>query len=414
MNAEPGGGTASGSVRWALQRAAPIAITGAGCLCAAGGALADVMASLYRGERAPRPPSRLATNHKVRFPVFEVPDACLSAEVLRAPGFLRCSHYAACAAGEALQDAGLDPAALRGRRVGVCLGTTVGSALNTEDFHVDYRAGRCPDPAGVRGFLDADPSGVVMRRFDLAGPRQTVTNACSSGSVAIGEAAAWIAAGLCDVAVAGGAEMITRVSYDGFAALLISDPEPCRPFDRSRRGLNLGEGAGVLVLESDASAAARGARVRGRLLGYGNASDAYHLSAPRPDGAALRKAIADALAAGGRDAAAVAFINAHGTGTAENDRVEGQVFAAALPGVPYVSTKGYTGHALGAAGGLEAAITLACLEHGRVPANAGFREPDPDIPAAPVSANTDVRGDCALSVSVSFGGNNAALLIGNA
>jgi 3-oxoacyl-[acyl-carrier-protein] synthase-1/3-oxoacyl-[acyl-carrier-protein] synthase II len=191
---------------------------------------------------------------------------------------------------------------------------------------------------------------------------------------------------------------------------MIADAEPVRPFDRRRRGLNLGEGAGILVLESEALARRRPGRVRASVLGYGGACDAHHLTAPHPEGAGLKRALREALAACGGRSGEIAFVNAHGTGTPDNDRVESRTLAEALPGVPFFSTKGFTGHTLGASGGIEAAFTLACLEEGRIPASAGFPEPDPELPASPVRETTATPGRLALSQSLAFGGNNAVIV----
>lgn len=397
-----------------LQPHSPVPITGAGCIAAAGSTLTACMDSMLRGNRAPAPPSRITTDHRVGYPVFEIPWALLPEESRRKTEHALYGDFLLITVKAAIESAALSRDELGARTVGVCLGTTVGEALNDEDFLIDYREGRFPGGDRVRLFLNADPAAIVARAYGLAGPHQTVTNACTSGTVAIGQAAGWIRSGLCDVAIAGGVEKLTRLSYDGFAGLRIADENPCRPFDRERHGLNLGEGAGILVLESVPSLQARGIGTRGQVLGYGNASDAYHLSAPKPDGDGLRRAIADALATAGKPVQAVAFINAHGTGTADNDRVEGCVFADILPGIPYGSTKGYTGHTLGAAGGIEAALTLACLERQRIPASAGFAESDPDFDSDPVRTATAISGDCALSTSVAYGGNNAALLLGRA
>ncbi len=387
----------------------PVAVTGVGCLCAAGPDLPRCVEALFRPRGTPRPPTRFATDHSVRFPVFEVADD-LAEEGGRE--LLRTSRLALRAAREALADSGWDPAELRRLRVGVCLGTTVGSAMNNEEFYREFRAGGAPELAPIQRFLGSNPAASVARAWGLAGPCQTVVNACSSGTDAVALGAAWLRAGTCDVVLAGGADELCRVTYDGFASLQIAAPEGCRPFDRNRRGLNLGEGAAVLVLEGEELRRGRGGRARARVLGYGAASDAHHLTAPHPEGAGLRRALAQALATAGLGPAEVAFVNAHGTATPDNDRVEGRVLAEALPGVPFLSTKGWTGHALGAAGALEAAFTVACLEAGRVPASAGFAEPDPEVGAVPTAAEVAFAGRAALSQSLAFGGSNAVLALG--
>lgn len=382
-----------------------MAVTGLGCICSAGRSLPETLAALFRGERAPAPPRRFATSHPTPFPVFEVAEDFGGRDDL-----LRTSLLALAAAGEALADAGWNRESLRPLRVGVCLGTTVGSAMNNEEFYREYRQGLEPTLAPIRRFLDSNPAASLAREYGFDGPCQTVVNACSSGSDAIGLAASWIRAGLCDLALAGGADELCRTTCNGFNALMIASDAPVTPFDRRRKGLNLGEGAGVLVLESEAL---RGSRpVRAFMRGYGAACDAHHLTAPHPEGAGLKRALTEALAEAGAMAAEIAFVNAHGTGTADNDRVESRVLAALLPQVPFLSTKGYTGHCLGAAGGIEAALTVACLERGEIPASIGFLESDPELPATPVTQTTAVTGDLAVSQSLAFGGNNAVLVFG--
>lgn len=388
-----------------MRRPAPVAVTGLGCICAAGRTLPETLTALFRGERSPAPPRRFATSHPTPFPVFEVADDFGGRDDL-----LRTSLLALAAADEALADAGWSQESLRPLRVGVCLGTTVGSAMNNEDFYRDYRQGQEPSLAPIRRFLASNPAASLAKEYGFDGPCQTVVNACSSGSDAVGLAAAWIRAGLCDLALAGGADELCRTTCNGFHALMIAADAPVTPFDRRRKGLNLGEGAGVLVLESEEVRGSRPARAF--LRGYGAACDAHHLTAPHPEGAGLKRALTEALAEAGATAADIAFVNAHGTGTADNDRVESRVLAAMLPQVPFLSTKGYTGHTLGAAGGIEAALTVACLERGEIPVSIGFAEPDPELPATPVTQITIVTGDLAISQSLAFGGNNAVLVFG--
>ncbi|MBI5017251.1 MAG: beta-ketoacyl-[acyl-carrier-protein] synthase family protein [Deltaproteobacteria bacterium] len=392
---------------------APVPITGLGCLCAAGPDLPACVAALYAGVRVPALPVRFTRDPPVRHPVFEMPEVLPPARGRHGrAGLSRTSLLALTAAREALEDAGWSPAALRRLRVGVCVGTTVGSALNNEAFYRAYRAGGRPGMDAIDRFLGTNPAAAVAREHGLSGPCQTVVNACSSGTDALGIAASWIRAGVCDVALAGGADELCRVTYNGFISLMITDEVPCRPFDRSRRGLNLGEGAAMLVLEAEPVRFRRARAARAAVLGYGSACDAHHLTAPHPDGRGLKAAVCEALETAGVDADRVAFVNAHGTGTPDNDRVESRALAEQLPGVPFVSTKGYTGHTLGAAGAIEAAFTVACLEQGKIPANVGFSEPDPELPAAPAARVTPVTGRVALSQSLAFGGSNAAVVLG--
>ncbi|MEN6337883.1 MAG: beta-ketoacyl-[acyl-carrier-protein] synthase family protein [Phycisphaerales bacterium] len=383
-----------------------VPITGLGCLCAAGGSVPELAETLFAGRR------RIAWRpvRETRYPVFQLDSLCAPAGYYDGPECERCGRLAVAATREALTHAGLAVEGLRHRRVGVCMGTTVGSAMNNEAFYRDFRAGRMPGIEPIRRYLRANPAAMVARAFDLAGPCQTITNACSSGGVAVGHAAQWIRAGLCDVAIAGGADMLCSVIHAGFLSLLITDAEPCRPFDRNRAGLNLGEGAGVVVLESEQSIRERNASAQAWLCGYGNASDAYHISAPEPGGRGLRRALEQAMAQARLRPEDIDFINAHGTGTPENDRVEGRLLPEVFPGIPFGSTKGFTGHTLGAAGGIEAVITILCLRQKRIPASIGFREPDPDFPGRPVVQNTAIAGRYGLSDSIAFGGNNVALI----
>ena len=317
------------------------------------------------------------------------------------------------AAREALDQAGL-PRERIGARTGVCLGTTVACQLNDLAFYTAYKD-RAAEPAmdAVDRYLNGNLAEAVARTIGAAGPALTVVNACSSGADAIGTALNWIRQGLCDQVLAGGADELNRIPLCGFHSLGIMSDNVCRPFDRDRRGLNLGEGAGVLLLESARSIQARGASLpKLKAAGYGAAGDAHHLTAPRPDGAGLEEAIRIALRDADRAPEAMAFVNAHGTATPDNDRVEGGVLGRVFgDATPILSTKGYTGHTLGAAGGIEAVFTALALREGWIPASAGFENRDPDIPVAPVTRRTPIAGQTALSTSLAFGGNNAALVI---
>ena len=387
-----------------------VAITGAGCLCAAGLNLEQAFAAMLKGERNPQPPRAFSSENVEDYPVFEILDP------LPAPGsdreLLRTTRLALSAAMEAIEDAGLNTEELQQLRVGVCLGTTVGSAMNNEEFYRDFRKGDDPDMAPIDRYLRSNPAAALARHYRLDGPCQTVVNACSSGTDAIGIAASWIRSGLCDVVLAGGADELCRVTYNGFASLMIADTSPVKPFDLERKGLNLGEGAGLLVLESTASVAVRNKTPRGYVLGYGSATDAYHLTAPHPEGAGLRRALSEALQTAALKPEQIAFVNAHGTGTPDNDKVESRVLADVFPGAPFVSTKCYTGHTLGAAGAIEAVLTLVSLEQQKLPANSGFATPDPQLPVQPAFEVTSIKGTVALSESLAFGGNNSAVVIG--
>ena len=389
-----------------------VTITGMGCICGPGNTLAECMDNLFRERKNPAPPQRFSSNHNTSYPAFEVAGDLTSFTPRLKADITRTGRLALAAAHEAVADAGLDPELLRNRRVGVCMGTTVGTTMNNEWYYREYLKGEDPPMSHIDRFLNSNPASVVAREYDIAGPCQTVCNACSSGTDAIGLGAFWIESGICDIVLAGGSDELSHVTYNGFISLMITDDGPCKPFDATRKGLNLGEGAAILVLESEASQQKRKARSRGYFLGYGASCDAYHLTAPHPEGRGLKKSIEGAMRHGGLSADNIAFVNAHGTATPDNDKAESRVLNDMLPGVPFLSTKGHTGHTLGAAGAIEAAFTVACLEMGKIPANAGFSTPDPELPATPVAGETPIKGAAALSESLAFGGHNAVIAVG--
>ncbi len=383
-----------------------VLISGLGVISAAGRDLSETLESFSTGRRNAGPVTLFETS--LPYPVFEVRD--LPEEFY--PEHQRTAALALCAVNEALQDArlGEDLSALR---VGVCMGTTVACQLNDLDFYTSYRESGAASMGPVDRYLKGNIAEFISQRYRLNGPALTVVNACSSGTDAIGIAMSWLKSGLCDIAVAGGADELNRVPLSGFGSLGIVSRDPCAPFDRDRKGLNLGEGAGVLVLEKADSAARRGISSGMRVLGYGSASDAYHLTAPKPDGAGLETSIEKALSDAGIAPDKIGFVNAHGTATHDNDAVEGKVLAKMFgPDIKILSTKGVTGHTLGAAGGIEAVFSAAALREGWIPASAGFENQDENIPIVPVRERTEIRGESALSTSLAFGGNNSALVFG--
>jgi 3-oxoacyl-[acyl-carrier-protein] synthase II len=382
-------------------------ITGLGCISGAGGNLAATLESLYAGRRNPQPPQRIAYQLEKDYPVFEVTGFDRQATDLS-----RC--FAEIAIKEALSQAGLDLDRLRKYRVGVFLGSTAGCFFNKEDYYRQYRQGQTSDPAYLAQVLmQGSIAHQIARKLDLNGPAFTLSNACASGTDAIGMAAALIANGECDIALAGGCDEIVRMVYLGFISLMNTSDQPCRPFSQSRKGLNLGEGSGICVLESRAMAERRGAKVLGSIEGYATVADAYHITAPEPAGRGLRKAFAAALAQAGIQPEAVAFVNTHGTGTTENDRVEGRVIADLFgKAIPITATKAYTGHALGAAGGLEAVFSTQFLIDQKIPGISDYDDLDPDCGVEPHHGVKTISGQYACSSSLAFGGVNSVLVIG--
>jgi len=383
-----------------------VAITGIGVVSAVGRNLEETLDTFRQGAGSAGTVSVFPTG--LSYPVFEVKDFHRTAP----DDETRTMSLALCAVEEALLDAGLD-SELSGVRVGVCLGTTVGSQLNDLNFYLKYRRKESVSMRSVDRYLKGNLAEGVRRSIRARGPSVTVVNACSSGADAIGVALSWLRSGVCDVALAGGADELNPVALCGFGSLGILSDSTCAPFDRDREGLNLGEGAGVLVLESEENSRKRGKEPRLRLAGYGSAADAYHLTAPRPDGSGLVASLQRAMSEANVFAGDVSFVNAHGTGTEDNDKVEGAVLKSIFgKDVKFLSTKGFTGHTLGAAGGLEAAFTAAALREGWIPASAGFVNEDDEIRMSPVRQQTSIARRFAISTSLAFGGNNAALVIG--
>ncbi|NTV15357.1 MAG: beta-ketoacyl-[acyl-carrier-protein] synthase family protein [Desulfobulbaceae bacterium] len=401
-----------------------IVITGLGAIAAGGSDVAELWRNLAAGKINCGPIPVYLFRTILNYPVFAAPQNCLSAKArallaetcpgFRAESVSRTILLALTAAAEALQQAGIGAAELRNLRVGVVLGTTVGCTFHNEEYYIAWRDGLAPDLAPVHYYLGGNVAAALHRLLGTSGPAAVVTNACASGSDAIGIGRNWLAAGQCDLVIAGGADELSRVAYNGFASLMLADTVACRPFSHDRQGLNLGEGAGVLLMERQDGAMARGGRVLGWVRGYGCAADAHHPTAPHPEGRGLKTALAQALREAG--AGEIVLVNAHGTGTKANDQAETAALAAALPGVSaaaIVSTKGFTGHTLGAAGGLEAIFTLLALRDGYTPGTVGCRELDPAFAVRPLRQNEgrSLPGRLGLSQSLAFGGGNAVLIL---
>jgi 3-oxoacyl-[acyl-carrier-protein] synthase-1/3-oxoacyl-[acyl-carrier-protein] synthase II len=401
-----------------------IAVTGLGAIAAGGSDTVELWRNLAAGQVNCGVVPEYLFKTILNFPVFAAPQDCLSerARALLAetcPDFLaesvsRTILLAVTAVAEALHQAGIAAADLRQLRVGIAIGTTVGCTFHNEEYYVDWRDGLAPDLAPIHYYLGGNVAAALHRLLGTRGPSAVVTNACASGTDAIGIARNWLAAGHCDLAIGGGADELSRVAYNGFASLMLADTVPCRPFSRDRQGLNLGEGAGVLVMERHDSATARGGRLLGLIRGYGCAADAHHPTAPHPEGRGLKTALAQAL--GETGAGEIVLVNAHGTGTKANDQAETAALATALPGVErvaIVSTKGFTGHTLGGAGGLEAVFTLLALRDGFTPGTVGCVELDPDFAVRPLrqGEGRSLSGRLGLSQSLAFGGGNSVLVL---
>ncbi|MBI9080499.1 MAG: beta-ketoacyl-[acyl-carrier-protein] synthase family protein [Pseudodesulfovibrio sp.] len=385
-----------------------INIIGAACICAAGATLDDCMDSMLAKRGAPVAPSLFKCELTEIYPVFEVPNEFINNS---SPHLTRTANLLRATVDDAFTGSGISHKNLESLKVGVCIGTSVGASLSFLDFYRTWKQGRHPELDPIHRYLKSNPADIIVNQYALDGPSQTVVNACTSGTDAIGIGASWIRHGLCDIVIAGGTDELSEISYNGFASLKITSPEPCRPFDKDRSGLNLGEGAGVLLLASDNAVDKLSPRIRGKVLGYGTFGDAHHLTAPHPKARGLKMALKAAFKNTTLGYGDIDFINVHGTGTPTNDHVEGLALQEIFPTTPYSATKGFTGHTLGAAGAIEAAFTLACMERGELPPSKGFAEVDPGIGCRPIAERTQKSCRYALSQSLAFGGNNSVLIL---
>jgi 3-oxoacyl-(acyl-carrier-protein) synthase len=297
-------------------------------------------------------------------------------------------------------------------RAGIVLGCSVGGSFDSEHFLTALIK---------RGKIRARPTrfhechsavDLIANEFGLFGPGMTIATACSSGALAIATAAEIIMAGEADVMLAGGADSLSLMTWGGFNALLLADAAGCRPFDATRNGMTLGEGAALLVLESEETATKRGAKILARLAGWGASCDAHHATAPHPEGAGALAAMQSALRRASLAAAAIDYVNAHGTGTRDNDLAEAKalkkLFGAVVP--PFSSTKRFFGHALAASGAIEAVVCVEALRRQELPPNPGFTVPDAAIGLEPVAALRPAALTHVMSNSFGFGGNNAVLI----
>ncbi|WP_105970687.1 beta-ketoacyl-[acyl-carrier-protein] synthase family protein [Streptomyces geranii] len=397
-----------------------IAVTGLGLVTPAGIGTAASWAGVLAGRSAAALDPALDGNPvriSCRVPDWD-PDALLGAR--RAHRLDRFSQFTLVAAREAITDAGLDPASWDGARVGVVLGCADGGPGTVEEQHrvlVEHSAHRV-SPLLLPMQLPNMLAGQTAIEFGARGPNLVVATACASGTTAVGVARDLLLLDRCDVVLTGGGEaMITPLVMAGFARMgtlsrRADDPAAAsRPFDADRDGFVAGEGAGVLVLERSADARARGARVRARVAGYGASADAHHVTSPHPDGLGLEAAMRAALADAGCAPSDVGHVNAHGTATRLNDLAEARVVRRVLGDPLVTSTKGVTGHLLGAAGAVEAAFTVLGLEEQLVPPTANLEVPDPACEIKVAATATATRFDLALSSSMGFGGQNAVLAL---
>jgi 3-oxoacyl-[acyl-carrier-protein] synthase I len=309
-------------------------------------------------------------------------------------------------------------------RVGVFLGTSTAGILETELAYRQRDPGSGALPAGFRYAETHNPYSIaafVRAFFALKGPAMSVSSACSSGAKVFGSARRMLEAGLIDAAVVGGVDSLCLTTLYGFNSLELLSPAPCKPFDIHRDGISIGEAAAFALLErtEPAAADANGQSTAGSdaailLLGIGESSDAYHMSSPHPEGLGARLAMEQALASGGVAAHEVDYINLHGTATPSNDMAECLAVKAVFDGTPCSSTKGATGHTLGAAGALEAVIAALSLREQWLPGGINTTQPDPQLALNYQLQSRPAKLRTVMSNSFGFGGTNCSLLFGRA
>ena len=404
-----------------------VVITGMGVITPLGSTLPSLWEALCAGRSGVTRITRIPVEDQPTKIAAMVPDFVAEEHIDRklARHLDRCSQFAIAASRLALIDARLD-VTQEPETIGVCIGSGAGCIGVLEEGIEALRKG---GPRRVSPFLAAMmlpnmPAAQVSIQFGLKGPSRAISTACATGADNVAAGMELIQRGAARAVLAGGADaVITPLGLAAFASsrsLSRSNEEPekaSRPFDRRRDGFVMGEGAGVIVLEDLEAARARGARVHAEMLGYGATSDAYHITAPPEDGAGVAAAIKLALRSASLRPEDVDYVNAHGTSTPLNDRVETLALKTALGArayqIPVSSTKSMIGHLLGAAGAVELVVTVLSLQHGFVHATINLEEPDPecDLDYVP-NVGRPAKMRVALSNSLAFGGHNACLVVG--
>ena len=402
-----------------------IVVTGLGAVSGYGWGVEALWQGLLSGRPAIGPVTRFDSSRHRTHIASEVPagGAVGGDGSLGSFGSL-ADDYAVAAAEEALAEAGLPADFAASCRAAVLFGSSTGGMFEGERFYAAISgaaegSGR-PRLKDLVSQPTSGPADAVARAFFCQGPVRTISSACASAALAMGEALDALREGEIDVALAGGSDSLCRLTYAGFNSLRAVDENPSRPYRADRAGLTLGEGAAVLILERLEDALRRGARPLAELIGFGASCDAHHMTAPDPSGRGVARAIRAALDDAGIEPEEISFLNAHGTGTPLNDAAEWaaleQVFGELAARLPVTSNKGAIGHFLGSAGAIEAVATVRSLTEAVVPATPGAGEVDPKASARLVLGSPlalEKRGErhlVGLSTNFAFGGSNAALV----
>jgi 3-oxoacyl-[acyl-carrier-protein] synthase II len=393
-----------------------VAVTGIGIITSIGDSLPVFRKRLFDGDCGIGPVSLFDTTgfscHNAGEIKADVTGNLSSRELRRVS---RCDLLGLVAAEEALFGAVQNGGYGNRDRIGVILGGGAGGMLSWEHYQRAVWAGeRRARPTLLLPAAPCTLSDLIAARYGFTGYRATICTACSSGATSIGYGYDLIRSGEQDMIIAGGSESLSELTFTGFHSLKLMDPDVCRPFDKNRRGLSLGEGAAIFVLENFDDALRRGAEIHGEVAGYAINADAVHITAP--DAGGMKRVIAQALKNGGIAPESVDYINAHGTATPANDLMEAKAIRAVFSTAgkicpPVSSTKSQVGHCLGASGAVEAAAAILALQEQMIPPTVHLAEPDPacEIDHVPNKARKKAM-EIAMSNSFAFGGNNTALL----
>jgi 3-oxoacyl-[acyl-carrier-protein] synthase-1 len=392
-------------------------ITGIGIISSIGNDTGSALTSLVEEKSGIDGITLLDTSLKDRMPFAEV--KLSNEELLDLLGFrgkkylTRTACLGMIAAQEAIRSVGIDD--INEYRTGLISATTVGGMDHSENFYKEFLGN--PHKGHLIDIVNHDCGDSTERIADFLGISDfltTISTACSSSANSIIFGAQLIKSGYLDRVIAGGTDSVTKFTLNGFNTLMILDKDGCRPFDENRTGLTLGEGAAYLVMESERAVKSRNSKVMAELTGYGNANDAYHQTASSPEGTGAWLAMEKAFQISNLKPEDIDYVNVHGTGTQNNDLSEGialqKIFGKNMP--PFSSTKSYTGHTLGAAGAVEAVISVLSITHGILFPNLRFETPMKELSIVPF--NQVIRGinvSNVLSNSFGFGGNNSTLII---
>ena len=327
----------------------------------------------------------------------------------------RTDQFGLIASEEAVNASGIH--SYSSEEIGVCLGAGAGGMFEAETYHREVLLKGRSKPSLLWPFIPSYTTDRIAEKFGFSGPKFTVTTACSSSATAIGYGADLIRSGKCKAVLCGGSESLSELTFGGFNSLKAMDPSPCKPFDQKRAGMSLGEGAGILILENFDEAVKRGVKIYAEFLGYGIGGEAYHITAPEPTGMREARVMRDALEESGIPSTEVDYINAHGTGTPLNDKVETlsikNVFENRAVSIPVSSIKSMVGHCLGSAGAIEAIASILSLVHQFVPPTVNHQERDEDCDLDYVPGKSrDMEVKVVLSNSFAFGGNCTTLVFG--